>query len=473
MLSTQAMQSAQAIVNNLDSRNLIVAPLQGSVLEILVGSSGVAEAAMMHARDDHSLDVGYLSDLSGRPDPLTGYASHTVDMEEIVAKVADAVTNHLKHARTVVAPMVDELVQRIVPLLEQAAQTSMSDLEVSVYSLPAPMLEPALIDSAMRAKDIAPAPFVFDLALPQYSAAQIIEAMKSGVVSLDAAIDSWAGALAPEQLEAIWQQVFTRTPATINSADVFNNAESGLTTALVAFLVARKLWNNAPDDTNMSAREYEDRMVEVRDQSALRLIREFNVVERDERNGVLVRKYTRNKVEVNAKVYKTWLENGGTNELLFGNILSSRPAVMGEDILAKASECQDAWNRYTMLNRTVEAGKRFNAAKNILRVEATALLSNLSQDELPLQNRQMVVKQFEDALACTKEDEVLRPYDWVLRVLCESLYRQSDARRILEGINRVMAHSPGVDVREAAAVSAVEYIAWWLSQQFKVQGAVG
>ena len=267
--------------------------------------------------------------------------------------------------------------------------------------------------------------------------------------------------------------MFTRTPATINSADVFNNAESGLTTALVAFLVARKLWNNAPDDTNMSAREYEDRMVEVRDQSALRLIREFNVVERDERNGVLVRKYTRNKVEVNAKVYKTWLENGGTNELLFGNILSSRPADMGEDILAKASECQDAWNRYTMLNRTVEAGKRFNAAKNILRVEATALLSNLSQDELPLQNRQMVVKQFEDALACTKEDEVLRPYDWVLRVLCESLYRQSDARRILEGINRVMAHSPGVDVREAAAVSAVEYIAWWLSQQFKVQGAVG
>ena len=47
---------------------------------------------------------------------------------------------------------------------------------------------------------------------------------------------------------------------------------------------------------------------------------------------------------------------------------------MGEDILAKATECQDAWNRYTMLNRTVEAGKRFNAAKNILRVEAAALV---------------------------------------------------------------------------------------------------
>lgn len=473
MLNVQALQSAQALVNSLDTRNLIVAPIPGTPLATLSRSSGAEEVVMVHGPGDVAVNLDYLSEMSGRPDPLTGYASHTVDMEEIVGVVAEAVTNHLKHARTVVAPVVDELVQRIIPLLEQAAHSNMSDLEVSVYTLPAPMLEPALIDSAMRAKDIVTAPFVVGMHLPQYTAVQIVEAMASGVTSLDGAITDWANSLDPSLLEKIWQTLFTDQGAKRESSDIFNDSVNGLHYALVGFLVARKLWNTPPEDTNMSAREYEDRMVELRDQAALRLVREFYLAERNEKAGLLVRGYTRTKVEVFAAPYKAWLAQGGTNEILFGNILLPRPSVMGDEILQKATECQAAWSRYTMLNRTVEAGKRFNAAKSVMRVEFAAMAAAMSQDDFPLQERQFVLSCFEEALGRTREDEVLRPYDWALRVLCESLYRKTDARRILEGINRVMAHSPGVEVREAAAISAIEYIAWWIAQQFKVQGAVG
>lgn len=470
MLSTQALQCAHPIVQALDERTMIVTPIAGTILDQLCMATTAKEEAIRGNPGDWQIDNAWLTSITEQADPVTGYSEHTMALEEVAKKVSGAVINHLRHARTVVAPTVSEFVERILPGLEEATRNSMSSLEVVQQGLPALMYEPALFDSAKRAKDIPVTTFNLGMHLGQPDAASIVDYMLSGVASLDEAIAQFAGGLAEGELEGIWSDLFTA--ASTRPLDALSSFNASPNHAIVGFLVSRKIWDAPPEGTEMNLRTYEAEMVRIRDQSALHILRMIDREESDERAGVLIHSYTRTSVRVNTRVYKQYIASGGTNEVLFGNVLSSRPSVMLADVGERVEEFKLNWDRYCLMNRTTEANKRFELAKRCVRLEFDAFVRNASQDELPIQDREFVMQCFNEALNGTVEDDVLDPYKWILRLLCASVYRKTDALRILEGINRIKAASPDVDPREAAAVSACEYIAWWVAQQFKVEGGI-
>lgn len=471
MLPVQALQSAHPIAAGLDARDLIVRPQAGSLLAKLCELSSSDDSFVRGDQGQREFMLDLVAESTNGPDVTVGTCLHDVEMNEIAQAAGEAVSKHLAYARTVVAPAIDDLVQRVAASIEQVMRSDMNQLEVVVYRLPAPMYEPSFVESFQRANDIAVDNFVPGLAFPDADSATIIGWTKSGVSGLDEAVDQYITALGLPNFQQIYKDLFTTQRSETQLWDLFNRADLGLDYAVIGFLIARKLWDAPPEGVEMSLQSYEKQMVDLRDQCAKRLIYELQRVERDETNGVLVRSYGRSSVEVNDRVYRTWLENGGDHAILFGNVLSDRPKIDVKSIMEGADGYKAAWDRFCLLNKTTEANKRFNNAKLIMRVEFDAQVAAASQEDLPLQERPLVLQKFEEALACTKESEVADLYSWVLRLLCDSRFYKTDAFRILEGINRIKAHSPDVDVKEAAAVAALEYIAYWVSSQFCVENA--
>lgn len=467
MLTVQALQSGEVLARKFDARNLIIRPLAGSVLDQLVKASCTDSEFVFDNRVDLDLIAGH----TNRADPVTGFSGQDEAMKDVTRAVSDAVSNHLLVARTIVAPAVDEMVQRVQQGLEQALRLALTHMEVKIFYVPAPLREPTLIDSFTKAKDIPFEDFNVGAHLPPADAETIRGYCKSGATGLDQAIEEFLNGLGEEQLVSIYETFFTTKANGVIASSQFEDPVNGLNNALVAYLVARKLWDAPPDGVEMTLQSYEAEMVRIRDQAAVALIRGQNKLLRYEENGILVISYTQKSVEVYEPVYRKWIADGGTNEVLFGNVLSNNPRMNVAAIAENVEEYKKRWELFCTVQRTTEANKRFSVAKDLVRSEFHASLAELTHDEAPLQDRQIIAERFTKALQVTTEDEVKDPYRWILRLLCASRFYETDAFKILDGISRIKRDNPDVDVREAAAAATIQYISDWVAAQLVVSNA--
>lgn len=294
MLTVQALQSGEVLARKFDTRNLIIRPLAGSVIDQLVKVS-CADPDYTYGT---SVDLGIIADVTNQPDAVTGFSAQAEAMKDVTRAVSDAVTKHLLVARTVVAPAVDEMVQRVQQGLEQALRVALTHMEVKIFYVPAPLREPTLIDSFTKAKDIPFEDFNVGAHLPPASAAEIREYCKSGATGLDQAIEEFLNGLGEDTLVSIYETFFTTKANGVTASSLFENPVDGVNNALVAYLVSRKLWDAPPEGVTMSLQSYEAEMVRIRDQSAVALVRAQNKLLRYEENGILVINYTQKAVEV-------------------------------------------------------------------------------------------------------------------------------------------------------------------------------
>lgn len=473
MLNVLAIESALPLTERFDAKGIAIRPIAGTPLETLVRHSAVSDY-------DISPDTGQyatskeIADLVARPCPIRGYNEHELDRQELRKKVGEAVRNHLKFARTVVAPEVVSFVEAIQPMIQELARNPLHDVEVVVSDAYPFLDEPALIDSIERSKDIAVDNVQMNFRHNTRTDDEVLEMMKTGSASLDQAIASFVARLEPGALKHIWDTMFTAIPTEddddhMSFLELINQTDKGVTRSIVVFLVARKLWNNPPEDTGLTARQYENLMVDYRDQAALALLRARYRQQVAIDNGVLVESVSHNRVTVNSAVYKDWIKNGGSNEILLGLTLSNNPAMRVSVINENAQNYVAAWERHSALSQSTIRNRRFDRVKNLIEIEFNHYLANLSEEDCGIQERPLVSSRFHEALDKTRMDEIEDIYGLVLRLLCASRYHQTDAEFILKTIDRVKRENPSIDVREAATVATIEYSARWVGSQMKLE----
>jgi hypothetical protein len=471
MLSEQSIKSIYPLARNLDQRSLMLSPLKGSVIDTLCKNSYTDDEIVKAHGGSFLMDIKDLEVRTNAVNVATGVCDQNDYMCYAVDKVSEAVTAHLNFARTVVSPAVQELADRIQPLLDQVNRSSFSNLDIIMFAVPGPLQEPSFLESALRAKDSNQiTDFNAGAKLDTATYEQILEMAKTGSASVDESLSKYFAQIGEPTVVKIYEDLFTESGSG-GSITSFLNSGKGVEYMIVGFALARRLWNNPPDNTNMSGAQYESYMVDVRDICAQRISALMAKLDRDDRNDLLIRNYTSATVEVNEAVYRRWLANGGSNEILFGCVLSTDPEFIASKISEKSTQYAQSWEHFKLLNRTTEANRRFAESKKIARLEFVEVMQKLTHDECPEQNRAVIFQKFEEALNCTREDEIDDIYNWVLRLLCSSRFDHTSAYQILNGIALVKKHSPGVETREAAAVSAIEYLAYWVFKQFNLTSA--
>jgi hypothetical protein len=478
MLSIQALESALPLAERFDQRKLLVLPRADTPLEMLVNRTRSPETVTSsHDGVTIKVDLQQLAASAAIKDPVFGDSDHDNVFDQIAEVCIPAVQSHVKFAKEVVAPAVDDLVTRVTDILSQHTPSQLLGMEVRIDELPAPLTNTAF-DAMVRKFEETPLDSpALNFNLPDQTGAEIVELMKTGSASLDADIEQFAATLGDGCLIDVWAKAFQQQQADINDArvhrfvDLLNSPDCGVDNALIIFLLARKLIDNPLDGITMSLQQYETLMADFRDQAAAFLCRELNAYEQAESAGALVISLTSNEIVVNPQLYKQYIENGGENEVLFGNLLQSNPYVMLEDIEANAGTLKRAWDNHAALTATVEANRKFARTKEALSTVFRRQLRELAEEDLANLDVGATTAKFDELLDDVVESDLECLYTLGLKLVCRSRFSKTEAERILAGIDRIKKKNPSLEVREAAAISVIEYVAWWVGSQLQVVDA--
>lgn len=467
MLTREALEQSLPLTEQLDDRNLFLQPIAGTPLAALV------TATRADAKFNVPLDGGgYQPDLENiefiaNVKPQDGRANeHDASMDAVVEVAARAVQDHVHFAKNVVAPAVDDLVQKVNQGLAAISPSSLLGMEVRVYELPLP-LKGAIEAGVRRYADAPNDSPAMNVRMPDLAASDIVALFGKG----DGLAD-WLSAKGESWLLALWEGVFQVKPGAGSGKsfrDWIDNREDGVDNALAIFLLAKKLLQDTPEGVEMQARAMEQSLVAYRNQAAARCCRALDEVAFAEKAGTLVRSVAGPLTWVNGTVYRQWIEAGGQNEVLFGNALARPQAFTVAAINERATELQSSWNRHAAVTATVEANRRFTRTKQLLASSFEEQIGEVAEGDASLAgDKASVYKAFLEELECVREDELKDLYACVLKLLCRSRFCHTESERILSGIERVKRENPALDVREAAALSVMDYIAWWVATQFKV-----
>lgn len=478
MLSIEALESAIPLAERFDQKRMIVTPRADSPLEMLVAHTRSAEEVVSTPDGVHvKIDVQQMALSAATKDPVFGDSSHDQVLDDVAGVCIPAVQGHIAFAKTVVAPAVDELVTRTTDLISQLTPAKMLGMEVRIEEMPAP-LQNGSFDSMVRKFEETPLdspPLNFNL--PDQSGAELLELMKTGSGSLDGDIEQFAHTLGDGALIGLWRDVFQKTEADLNATrvkrfiDFLQDQENGVDNALVIFLLARKLVENPLDGITMNLQSYETLMADFRDQAAAHLSRELNAYEQAEKSGAMVINYTSNEITVNPQLYRKWIEDGGNNDVLFGNLLQSNPYVMLEDIEANSVALARQWQSHAALVATVESNRRFQRTKETLAQVFRQQMREISDEEsAKLPDVDATIRRFDELLDDVVESDMDCLYTLCLKLVCRSRFVKTEAERILSGIDRVKKKNPNLDIREAAMISMIKYVAWWVGTQMQVTG---
>lgn len=476
MLSTQAIESAMPLAERFDQKRFIVTPRQDTPLELLVAHTRSAEEVVStHDGVTIKVDVQQMALSAAAKDPVFQESTHDQVLDQVAGVCIPAVQGHIKYAKEVVAPAVDDLVTRTTSILSQMTPAQLLGMNVRIEELPAPLTN-ASFDTMVRKFEETPLDspaLIFNL--PEQTGTELVEIMKTGSGSLDGDVEQFASILGDSKLLALWANVFQQQQADIADTrpkrfiDYLNDSEDGLDNALAIFLLARKLVENPLDGITMSLQSYETLMADYRDQAGAYLCRELNAFEQAERAGALVISYSTNEVVVNPTIYRKWIEEGGDNDVLFGNLLQSNPYVMLEDIDANSVQLARAWQNHSALVATVESNRRFSRTKEALASVFRQQLREIDADEAArIPDIDVVSRKFEELLQDVVEDEMSCLYTLCLKLVCRARFARTEAERILAGIDSVKKKNPNLEIREAATISIVSYIAWWVATQMQV-----
>ncbi|BAW19013.1 hypothetical protein [Ralstonia phage RP12] len=471
MLTLQAAESTYITTKALDEKNIALVAKPGSLLATLVAATYINFDPAQQGGEYHH-DLGAMCALTDQASNATGYSEHTARMEETSDFLAEKLQKHLFYARTVVAPFVDAYAGRLTQAMELIGGNPDNGVEVVMHTQPGPLSEPSLISSIQLNRDAVFTREELLSGMPELDDNQIRTFMMTGAASVDAAIAEHFAKKEEGWLAARWKEIFCRRftdPVPSSGLDAFISGRENVDTALMVFLVTRRIWNAPLDGANMSSAAYEDAMVRYRTQSGLRLCHELERLDRDSQSGILVIGTETSpggavKLIVNAAVYRDFLTQGGTNEVLLGNLLQPQKEVRLDRLLANKDLLESTWSRHYAYNRAFYDQKRLLKMREALVCEWEYLARDYTPEDFPVQKRAS------SRAMILKLSHALQPKDFddlsslALRLACEARFYETDAYEILSGMQRARENNPGLNATEAANISVTEYVCRWIGK---------
>lgn len=483
MLTADALKSAIPLTQLFDNAGLVVTAAPGTPLAALVAATRVSdnsEYAIVESANpsEYVPDIEGIVYLANAKEPTFDISQHDAVMDDVGDVCIRAVKSHIQIAKSVVAPIVQDLAERTIKTLAELSPSILLGMEVVVWNPPAPLMNSALEASIARFEE---APFMtppMSMKLPSQTVQEITALMGTGNASLDRDVAEWLATKGESFLINLWEEVFQQKQSELNTRsnkafrDYTEHPVDGLDNALAIYLLTRKLAEEPLEGTEMSLPGFERLAIDFRNQSAARLMRALAEQDSNVRNGILVKFTTERTTVVNGAVYSKFIEEGGDNDVLFGNLLV-RPSLSSvAELNAKATDLREAWVRHSSLVATTEALQRFSRTKEILSKHFRAqLIEATDGQEAAIGGVIETMRLFDEQLAQVRTAELDDLYSLSLRLVCRSRFAKTSAEEILEGIATVSKANPRLDVRQAATISILNYVRSWVSSQFVVTTA--
>jgi hypothetical protein len=250
------------------------------------------------------------------------------------------------------------------------------------------------------------------------------------------------------------------------------NLYDALYMCLVLYTMAQKLHSNVPEGLNVSLSEYQSYMLEVRDFAGSML---NSLIKRAyfmiKNNTLILKSDSKTKsIYVQGSVYRAYLEQGGTVEMVLGVCATNSGATSLSTVLDSRDALTRGWNSYCSFASVSAENARLDNTKMFLLTVMNTHMCNLSDVEKEYvskdpQYANTVMKVASEYIGCLKLHDLDLVAELALNLMARARFYFTAGYQILSGIEQATKLNPNLDPREAALVSAVNYVTDYLADQ--------
>lgn len=468
MLTTESLDEAIALTQNFDSKDIILEPIDGSPLSELV-----KQTVILPNDNQDGFDLKVSSESTNVIELGIGGSSHDVLMDEIVKVGADSIRKHITYAKNVVAPLVGTYIDLVESDITQLPVSGLNKFEIQQYCLPEVYSAPGFVNSLSIFKETPFEEPGFNLNLPDLDQSELLDLLNTGSGSIDGFIEEFKSRVGIDFIYSVYNTVFQLKQNTDSDySQVFtlrklmDDKVTGNDFTLVVYLLANKLHDNPPENTDSNLSEYNSSIIKFRNQAGNKLYRIQEEMNSAINKGRLVKNIVSNHtVQVYAPVYEEWVNNDGDNTVLLGSLISEKNYYTVDNLAEDAENLKLGWDNYKRLEEKAALNNRFVYVKESLGRNFNKLL--LENEEITLAEKSTCSKIFKEELALISLDELSDICAVCLKLMSRSMFYTTDAERILTSIDRNCRENPSITPREAALIATVELLTDWVCSQMK------
>lgn len=409
-------------------------------------------------------------------------SQHDVLMDSLVDDMSQAVGQHLTFAKNTVRPMIQTFVEESSAALSGFPDISTYSVNIHRVDMPAVAQLPAIENEIKKFKDTTYLPVNSAVSLSPMSGVEAAALMNTGAETVDQAIAAWVQEKGETFFETVYIVFFAATAkgVSLTPEQMVMSKVDGMEAMTAAFLMGRHLLDNVPEGAPYTLVDYRMAVGTIVEQCGQRLCKAYEDREAYIKNEILILTYTKDDVWVCAPVYDKWLQDGGNQAVLFGNMLLDRPNTSIPAIAVDQEQALKAWERYNLFLNTTAANRRFDAAKETLKFTTRKLVADnlaaifgevVADEQLTLETTQ--VKETLDRATAYIDfldmDQIKDLWNVGTEVVAGTLFSYSSACVILRGIEHAVKNNPEIDANEAALLSTIEYVTNWVVDQIELR----
>lgn len=415
---------------------------------------------------------------------------HQSLIDELVEKVTSIVRNNIYVARNVVLPLIDEYTERLNQQVNAFAHAPNLAMRVVTDNKKNILNSDVLLNAVSKHENYMGRPVTISVQ-NDMTLMELENCLKTGVSTLDKVIEEWYGSNdLSGKLKETYLNVFTG--GVVRPLSEFVNHHD-YEAAIFALLLAKHFTRETPDGVNMGAKDYELALLEIEAAAG----RSINIAIRDNNRNIeqghLVNAYPvgglqyqfekthtgSNDIYVNAGVYNSFLEKGGTPELVVGAYLSDRKT-NGDDIIANADAYRRVYDRAIHTGRLTKMNKMLTIVKTSLNTFGGSVIDDIKSkvndddtsgyDGINFDNTLFGRKIVEFTNRITVDD-MDNLYTLVRNYICDIFFEQSSVGDLLRRIDKLDPNGEA-NINDVAIIASTDFVVDWLMTQVEVGKAV-
>jgi hypothetical protein len=491
MINISTAREAILLAQVLDSHGLKLVSEPGTPVGLLASSMMLAQTDVKIGVDkqigdlptEYTPDPTYIQSLSddfGARD-RGEYTDYCARRSGLGHDIANAVRSHMSYAKNVVTPVIEAFVKAVQADVAGIRMDADAGYKVEKAKWPAPLRSPTLTE---HLKSYASAIDGFGSAMTVPGEPKTLEELlgivKVAIPGLDDEVGEWAAGLPAGKLERVHGEFFTGNRQTLSIA-------LDADTLLLIYILAGTLKDNPCAGSGVSLSEWNVRCDSLHASAGYRLNYLANSEAALFELGWIIRNWDAqtSTVVVDGALYDAWIEEGGTNGLLFAAVMQRDVPRTAFALAERQTELTTAWHRYLAMTRSAIESNRFMRMKEIVAYRLPQVVfehaGEIYASMAPVVDGKVAGL---EGLAAHKEFHrllreivpTMRVHDfenvWMmaLHLVCDTVFHFTDAKKILLQRKKAIDMNPDITPAEAEFLARIEYITEYALDQVSVTG---
>lgn len=478
MLRTAELNIAASLLPVVRTVGRGIVPIRGTLLGEVVRSA--MPLTKCDTIDDVVINTVALTanDLNS---PVPIQSPHSLHVEKLVEAVAPKIRAHVAFARGTGAALVTEAFEALsAKFATLSARPASEGFNVTPVSVPSVLSHGSMEDLINHCPEPDSSVPNDPLLLPMYSPEELVARLVQGGASFDKSIQEWVLTVPTDTLIQAWRSYFIGGSsgavvgqAYMTNGDVIRNLEI----ACLVLLWSNHLLANTPADYRvMSLGNLERNLRNLSRQAAAVIRVQGRQASSMLKSGDFVLGYDRaaQTLRVVAGPYQDWLRSGGDVTVLLGMMVTGEVLYRTPAIDSAGARLRGEWRTYEAATIMNFENSKLDMLRSLAINWYVGSLSTLCQEEQDylVRNPQHLNYVKDKGIQYLRTLKMVEFGDLpkvVLNLVAGIRLGFTAAYPILEGIHRVRQANSKLEVREAALVATMEYIADYLADQVTVE----